>query len=342
VIHGWRLLGVCLVALSVVGASGAGGQGAGGQGGAGSEAIVVAAGLDTPRGLALGPLGELYVADSGDASRPGSGRVVRIGADGVAAPVLTGAANLTAAPHGPTYIYGLSDIAVRGDGLLVTVGFGEEATVPNRLVSLDAAGNSATLFDLDRFERERDPDGRGVGSNATGVVVAPDGAVWVSDAGGNWAARLASDGSPAAVVAFPSVDGEEAVPTGLAAGPDGSVYVALLRCLAPTGGKGGVARMTSDGAYQIVATGLSMPIDVAFDAAGRLHVLEFAVDYAPNSGRLVRVGADGSMTVLVGALNYPTSLALTDSGAAYVAQMAGVAGGGPGTGRIVRFDLAGQ
>jgi hypothetical protein len=38
------------------------------------------------------------------------------------------------------------------------------------------------------------------------------------------------------VVAFPAIEGEQAVPTGLAIGPDNNAYVALFRCQTPTTG----------------------------------------------------------------------------------------------------------
>lgn len=303
--------------------------------------LPVAGGLTSPRGIAFGLGGEIYVADSGSASEPSSGRVVRLGQDGGTSSILSRAANLTASPHGETYIYGVSDVAMRGDGLLVTVGFGvgtdDPLVAPNGLLELGTDGSRARLFDFDRVERERDPDGRGAGSNATGIAVAPNGTVWVSDAGGNWVAHLSPDGSVNGIVAFPAVDGEEAVPTGLAIGPDGHAYVALFRCLAPTGGKGGVARVKADGTYDIVASGLTGPVDVAFTPQGELYVVEFARDYAPKTGRLLRVGDDGTPEALVDGLNYPTSLAIDGSGRIYVAEMAAVAGGASGTGRLIRF-----
>ena len=306
--------------------------------------VIVAGGLDSPRGVALGRDGDIYLADSGAASQSKSGRLVRLTPDGTVTPILAGAENLTGAPHGQTYIFGLSDVAVQGDGLLVTVGFGvpsdEPPIAPNSLVKLDLAGNLTRLLDFDRLERDRDPDRLGPGSNATGIAVGPDGTVWVSDAGGNWVAHLASDGSVDRVVAFPAVDGEDAVPTGLAVGPDGNTYVALFRCIQPTEAKGGVARVRPDGAAELVASGLTSPIDVAFGPDGALHVLEFARDYAPSTGRVLRLAANGTTDVLADGLNYPTSFAIDGSGRAYITEMAGVAGGGPGTGRVVGVDLS--
>jgi hypothetical protein len=103
-----------------------------------------------------------------------------------------------------------------------------------------------------------------------------------------------------------------------------------------------VARVKPDGTYDIVASGLSNPIDVAFDAQGNLFVLEFAVDYAPATGRLVRVDADGAPTVVIDGLTYPTSVAFDPEGNAYITEIAAVSGGAAGTGKLLRFDAIGQ
>ncbi len=178
----------------------------------------------------------------------------------------------------------------------------------------DPAGDIASVFDFLRFERERDPEGQRADSNGTGIAVAPDRTLWVGDAAGNRVAHLAADGTILTVVAFPQVNGEQAVPTGLAVGPDGNAYVALFRCQVPTKGKGGVARVEPNGTYEIAAAGLSNLIDVAFNAEGRLHVSEFAVDYAPRSGRVLRVTGDGTITPGVEGLNNLTSFAIDGAG----------------------------
>ena len=309
----------------------------------GRSPVLVLGGLDAPRGIALGPNGEVYVADSGSAGQPGSGRLVRVTPDGASSTLLAGATNATADPHGQTYNFGLSDVALSGDRLLFTVGVGSSVpgqVGPNRLLRLEPGGRPADLFDLERFEQEHDPDGRGAGSNATGIAVAPDGTTWVGDAGGNWVARLGADGTVLSLVALPADGDAEAVPTGMAIGPDGDLYVALFRCRVPATGQGAVARVRSDGSFSLVATALTGPIDVAFGPEGALYILEFASDYAPDTGRLLRVGSGATTDVLLDGLNYPTSFAVDGAGRVYVTQMSAVAGGSPGTGRLVRFDPA--
>lgn len=302
--------------------------------------------LDNPRGIAFGRNGDIYIADSGSASKPYSGRIIRITPDGTVVPLIKDIGNLTGSLYGQKYFFGLSDVAVREDAVYGVFGLGawllSPRTPPHRLVKHNSVGPPTTVFDFAGFEEDYDPDGGGEDTNATGVAVANDGTLWVSDAAGNWVAHLAADGSVMVSVAFPPVNGEQAVPIGIAVGPDGHAYVTLFRCQVPTAGKGGVARVKPDGTYEIAVSGLSNPIDVTFDAAGTLYVLEYAVDYTPRSGRVLRVADGGATEVVVDDLNNPTSIALDSAGRIYVTEMASSAGGEPGTGRLIRFDLAGR
>jgi hypothetical protein len=83
-----------------------------------------------------------------------------------------------------------------------------------------------------------------------------------------------------------------------------------------------------------------MPIDVGFDAAGTMYVLEFGdgrqVDqpYAGNGGRLLRVERDGARAVVLDRLDHPTAMAFAPSGDLFVA--VGGAFSTPGQGAILR------
>lgn len=309
-----------------------------------SSVTLVPGTLDNPRGIALGRNGDIYIADSGSASKPYSGRIVRISPDGTVVPLIKDIGNLTGSLYGQKYIFGLSDVAVREDTVYGVFGLGawllSPRTPPHRLVKHNSSGPPSTVFDFAKFEEDYDPDGGGEDTNATGVAAASDGTLWVSDAAGNWVAHLAGDGSAIASVAFPQVNGEQAVPTGIAVGPDGRAYVTLFRCQVPTAGKGGVARVKPDGTYEIAVSGLSNPIDVAFDAAGTLYVLEYAVDYTPRSGRVLRIAHNDRTEIVIDGLNNPTSMVIDSAGRIYVTEMATPAGGEPGRGRLTRFELA--
>jgi len=148
-------------------------------------------------------------------------------------------------------------------------------------------GTINEIFDFMRFESDLDPDANGVDSNAAGVAVAPDKTIWVSDAAGNWVAHLSSNGDLLMHVVFPPIDGEDAVPTGIFIGGDGSAYVTLFRCSNQDANQGGVARINPDGNYELVASGLRQPIDVAIDNNDAILGFEFSESYRRNSGRLI-------------------------------------------------------
>jgi sugar lactone lactonase YvrE len=303
--------------------------------------------MDNPRAVAIGSDGTIYVADSGDPSEPFPGKVLRISPMGKLESILAPFSAFSANTSGETYVFGLSGVASSAGTLYVLLGVGAFLQNPiyaeNHLVSIAPDGAITQLFSLAGFEAEHDPDGAGIDSNATGLAYAEDGSLWVTDAAGNWAALLIPSheaGEPmdvAAVVVFPSVDGEDAVPTGIAVGPDGNAYVALFRCQQPTDGKGGIARIHPDGEYEIVVEGLSNPIDVGFDAAGRMYVLEFATDYAPGTGRLLVVREHGRVATVLDGLTFPTSLAISEQGTVYITEIASPAGGAAGSGRLLAF-----
>jgi sugar lactone lactonase YvrE len=83
-------------------------------------------------------------------------------------------------------------------------------------------------------------------------------------------------------------------------------------------------------------------VDVAFDTRGRMYVLEFAVEYAPQSGRLLRVEADGEHVEVISNINFPTSIAFDGKGGLFISTIATPGGGDSGTGQLVHFNLEGR
>jgi hypothetical protein len=179
---------------------------------AGAQSLrVVARGLDSPRGLAFGPGGALYVTEAGYGGRAPciagpegdqvcfgtNGAVTRIGARGRARRVLSGLPSL-AAPNGTDAI-GPSDISFtpRGVGWL-TVGLGgnpaTRAQLPAagastaRLYRLAGRARPRSVADLGAFEAARNPDAGQPGAEADtnpNSVDATRGNPVVADAGGN-------------------------------------------------------------------------------------------------------------------------------------------------------------
>jgi sugar lactone lactonase YvrE len=101
-----------------------------------------------------------------------------------------------------------------------------------------------------------------------------------------------------------------------------------------------ITRLTPDGQASPAVEGLVTAVDVAFDAAGRLYVLEMGAPgvRTPQTGRVLRLDADGSRAVLASGLNFPTSMAFGPDGNLYVA--VGGTRTADGQGAIVRLQLA--
>src|SRR5262249_3610777 len=196
------------------------------------------------------PEGALYVAEAGRGGtgpsieiRPGvfasygpTGAVSRLW-HGQQERVATGLPSLLA-PDGAT---GPNDVSFQGRGnAYVTIGLG---TNPTRrpelgeagdgfaqLVRLLPTGDWQNVTDLGAYEAAVNPGGGPLDSNPFGLLAEAGGQV-VVDAGGNALLRVAADGEVTTLAEFPSRDdgrSTDAVPTGVAVGPDGAYYVSEL------------------------------------------------------------------------------------------------------------------
>lgn len=115
----------------------------------------------------------------------------------------------------------------------------------------------------------------------------------------------------------------QAVPTSLAVGPDGALYVGTLPGFPGLPGTASIYRVEPGQAPAAVVTGLVAVTDLAFDCQGRLLVLEYNVGglLAPPTtpGALLRVSRTGNVTTLpVTGLVEPTGMAVGPNGAVYV------------------------
>ena len=175
-------------------------------------------------------------------------------------------------------------------------------------------------------------------TNPYDLAPAPGGGLFVSDAGANVIWRVSPVGELALYAEFPPLEnptGEgpsemDAVPTGLALGPDGALYAAMLTGFPyPTGAAlvyrledaNGDGDALDAGEASVAARGLTAATDVAFDAHGAMLVTEFSLDMralielgyaeaAQAPGRLVRVRSDGGLDALADDLVSPTAVAV--------------------------------
>ena len=287
--------------------------------------------------MASGPDGRLYVAETG---RDESGsRVVRIEEDGAATAVVAG---LPIFLHGIEERLGVTDVAFRDGELFVLQGYAE-SPLGSSLIRRSSDGKLGVVANLQdvlrrRFQPSESDPYEPVFSNPFALAYSPEvDRFYVVDSGANAVYSI----TPAGVseVVFQWTDNP--VPTGIAIGPEGDLYVALFTHLPYETGAGSIVRVASDGAVAVV-TGLTTPIDVGFDAEGRMYVLEFSGGYdprgpeglfKPNSGRLLRI--DGSRReVLLDGLSFPTRMFFAPTGELHLVHAGALSA--PGAGGVMK------
>jgi hypothetical protein len=132
----------------------------------------------------------------------------------------------------------------------------------------------------------------------------------------------------------------QSVPSSVAVGPDGALYVGELTGVPFRRGIARVWRIASGGKPAVYASGLTNVSDVAF-LGKSLLVLEIAaagLGAPPSPGALIRIDPGGGRTVLASqGLAEPTGLAV-GNGAIYITNHGTSPGAGPGPhGQVVRL-----
>jgi hypothetical protein len=321
---------------------------------------VFASDLAQPRFVAVGLDNAVYVTEAGSggseqierpaqlppqvpvaSNRGTSGRITRIAPDGSKRVVATGL---------PSYgsqmeVNGAGGIAVAGNSLWVAVGnpgpltpFVQPLPADGSVHRVDiASGNVTKVADLGQIERANNPDGTLVDTNLYGLAAAPNGTVYVADAGGNSVLAVNPANGQARVLAtipgLPSAQPNPArggrneldpVPSGVAVGADGNVYVGLLSGAPFPEGAAKVVRITPAGQVSDAATGLTAVTGVAMGPDRTLYVSEiFRLDLSAQPpqmrpGRVLRVLANGTTQVVAENLNTPNGLAFDRAGNLYV------------------------
>ncbi|WP_299822442.1 ScyD/ScyE family protein [uncultured Jannaschia sp.] len=312
---------------------------------------VVLDGLANPRGMVVGSDGWLYVAEAGSGGdgasiTGGDGATLRYGDTGAVTRYRNGVRENVAvdlpslASDGGFGATGAHDVAFHEGELHVVFGFGGDPNQRGALAGAhpDAAllgqvgrvsgGSVAPVADIASLELDGGPDDD-ADSNPFSLVAGPDGLV-VSDAGGNDIVAIGADGSVAPVAVLspepnPLPFGPpvyQAVPTGIAAGPDGTLAIAQLTGFPFPEGAANVFGLAPDGSLDTLAGGFTNLIDVAFGADGSLFALETDSDSLLNpgtTGALYELFADGSRALLLDGIESPTGLALGPEGTFYVA-----------------------
>jgi hypothetical protein len=330
---------------------------------------VMASGFNGPQGVLVAPDGSVWVIDSGvggdqqfTMKNPETGedtkvtfgetaRVVQVAADG----------KQTVAATLPSFVLGQeasggSRLALLNGVLYATSGGWEKMEAqpeppPNTAVVVKIEGGKATeVAQPWKLEWEKNPGGFVVDSHPYGLVAGPDGSLWVADAGGNDLLKVnPATGQVDLVAIFPGIPGpmpnparggaqeSDPVPTQVAFGADGAVYVSLLPGAPFLPGSSKIMKVGSDGSLSDYATGLSMTTDIRSGPDGNLYAVQFGqftqTGPVPNTGSIVRIKA-GVPEVVAGGLSFPTSIDFNAAGDAFVTTN-GV--GAPGSGQLLKF-----
>lgn len=332
----------------------------------------VMSGLDSPRGLAWGPDGGLYVAEAGrGGSEPtsiviegqarffGSSSAVSRLLSGVQERVVSGLPSLSV--ESGESAGGLHDIAFNSTGeLLGVIGLG---TSPSGRSTLGSAGANLgqlvqlpltgaapqPLADLAAYEAATNPDGAEINSNPYGLLRNANGGFFVTDAGGNDVLDVSAVGTVATRSVLPPRPNPlpigppvfQSVPTGIAQGPDAAIYFGQLTGFPFPPGEANVYRLdpaTND--RTVVHSGFTNIIDLTFDDDGNLYVLQFTrngIGPNPGPGQLFKIAAaDGNRTLIADTgLSFPSSVLASSDGSLYVSNRGTSVGGG----QVLRLSL---
>src|SRR3954452_3011981 len=252
---------------------------------------------------------------------------------------------LNGGPTGPTR--GEPDQIVPRDPTLVA----EEpvSALYGRVLELGPRGRLRPLADIWRFERDFNPDAEVgnplVESNPNDLLV-DSGRLVVADAGGNSIVRGFPFGRLEALTVFPNVDtpdedepnetiAMQAVPTGVAKGPDGAYYVSEFTGYPfPVGGAKVFRVDPRTGTTTTYASGFTNSADLDFARDGTLYVLDVDADSVLEPGldgaiwKVPPRGAPRQLALPAGTLTEPSGLAVGRDGNLYVTNHSREAGNG--------------
>jgi hypothetical protein len=352
---------LALPLVLALGLAACGGAGGGGRASTPSPKLtVLVSKLANPRQLSFGDDGALYVAEAGDGGRERcvtiartkqsvclglTGSILRI-AGGRATPVVSGLPSIASA--GGAESSGPSAVAQAGSKLAFVVqdthvdsaganAFGKPGLPLGRLAFTPLGGGAVTLgADFARYEALHDPD-HGAGAVGAGKtesdpygVVAYRGGYAVVDAAANDLLWVDPAGRIRLLAVFPTqqvtLSGKpvvaQSVPTSVAVGPDGALYVGELTGNPFAVGSARVWRVEPGRRPTVYATGFTTISALTFDRSGRLLVLEITqggLNEAGSPGELVRYAAGQRTILTAGRLVDPTGVAVGPDGSIYIA-----------------------
>jgi hypothetical protein len=208
---------------------------------------------------------------------------------------------------------GAHDVLVTDESIWLLVGETGDFRIPftHALVELDKETNRVKTFvDLLTVELEQDPDGNpNQQSNPVDMALGPDGTVYIANAGCNCLMTWSREAGLSVAVVWPFED-DNPVPTALAFGPDGDLYVGFLTGFPFPAGGARIERW-SGGELAQTYSGLTAVTSLLVDDMGTIYAVETGLQ---GPGRVVTVDADGAITPVAEGLAAPYGLVQAPDG----------------------------
>ena len=324
-----------------------------------TSASVVMRDLDSPRGLAWGPEGGLYVVEAGNTTvtglcatvargqncYSGTGAVSRLwhgSQERVAAGLpsaFNAATNDIIGPHDISFV-GVAHVTIGwGGDPAARAGLGDLGTGFGTVLEVRPSGGWRIAADVSAYEAANNPAAGTFDSNPYGVLTEP-GRTFVADAGGNALMEVRANADVSLVATFamipvpsgpfnPPFVQAQPVPTEVSRGPDGALYVSLLTGVPFLPGAAGIYRVVPGQAPEEYAGGLTAITDFDWGPDGSLYLVEYATaPFLGGPGALIRIAPDGARTTITTDLFHPTGVLAAPDGAVYVSNNGNLAGVG--------------
>jgi hypothetical protein len=343
---------------------------------------VVARSLDNPRGLDFEPGGALYIAEAGIGGDgrciPGplgpmcygaTGAVTRV-LNGEQERVVEGLPSLSGQNAGGNFSFGPHDIAIQDGQALIAIGLDATATDRDQLdeergafahlIRIGQNGEKTSVADLAAYEQANNSDGAMASEDIPELRSNPHNVLATSrrflliDSGANALLAVRRDGQVSTRATFPTRDMKlpgsdqtvsmQSVPTAVASGPEGVLYVAELTGFPFPEAEARIYKLAPGQAPEVYLEGFTHIIDLAVDKEGTLYVLQIAntslgavfTTGQLAAGSVIMVTLDGDRKVLASeGLVMPTGMAIGPDGYLYISNCGICAG----RGEVVRIPV---